>query len=282
MRKVSLPALISIFIIAQSSFAAPTMSFSRVERLFLEGRYDTVISESEALINSGSGRKDELYYLKGLSELKTDRFSNARASFNRMISNYPWSKKAFDAHLGLGDSYLLEGANAKALGVYNDMAERYHSDKNIAIVYSRLSSCYAKMGLRDKADSYYNMAKAGSPLSFEAKSPPITSESSQSSTRAPGIKIKETSALSVTRGAGKGPYSVQVGSFKNRRNADNLAKKLAACGYESYVAIPVGSGDKFYRAKVGKFETKNEASKLALRLKSEGYNIKICADDICE
>lgn len=270
MRKIFLVAIIVIFIITQASFAASRANLSRIERLFLEGKYDTVVSESDTLIDSGSGNKDELYYLKGLSELKTKRFSSARVSFNQIIVKYRWSKKAFDAHLGLGDSYLLEGDNAKSLDVYNEMVSRYPSDKNIAIVYSRLSSCYAGMGLREKADLYADMAKKKAPLSFEAKSTPVVNP------------VPKASISSVSFGAGTGGYSVQIGSFKNKKNADKLAQKLAACGYVSYVAVSVSPGDKFYRVKIGKVGSKNEASKLASRLRSEGYGAKICADAICE
>lgn len=272
MRKILLPVLMSIFVPAQLSFAASPASFSAAEKYFLEGKYNAVISESEELISSGSGRKDELYYLKGLGELKANKFNDARASFNYIISNYSWSKKVFDARLGLGDSYLLEGNNAKALSVYNDMADNYPSNKNIAIVYSRLSSCYASMGARDKADSYYAMVRTKAPLSFEAKLTPAVSSSAQipAARRAPSPD------------RGPGIYSVQVGSFKNKRNADKLVKRLASRGYESYVAIPVFSSDKFYRVKVGKFGSRDEASRTASRLESKGYRISICTDDTCE
>jgi len=272
MRKMLLAVSISIFILAQSSFAASPASFSVIEKYFLEGKYNAVISESEELISSGSGRKDELYYIKGLSELKANRFSDARTSFNHIISNYSWSKKAFDARLGLGDSYFLQGDNTGALNVYNDMAGRYPSDKNISIVYNRLSLCYARMGIRAKADSYYGMVKEKAPLSFEARSTPAISAPSQAS----------TGRNAASSDAGTGKYSVQVGSFKNKRNADRLARKLAAHGHESYVEIPVFSRDKFYRVKVGKFSSKGDASKTASKLESEGYHIKVCIDSACE
>lgn len=272
MKKVSLSVLASVLIAAQSSFAASTASFSAAERYFLEGKYDAAISESEKLIASGSGRKDELYYLKGLSELKANKLGAARASFNHIISDYPWSKKAFDARLGLGDSYFLEGDNTKALNTYNEIVDNYPSDKNIAIVYGRLSSCYARMGLRDKADSYHAMVKAKAPFSFEARLAPAAGSSPQNTI------VRKTPLPDK----GSGTISVQVGSFKNKRNADKLARKLSARGYESYVAIPVFSSDKFYRVRVGKFASKDEASGTASRLESDGYRTSICTDDMCE
>jgi len=272
MRKALFAVPILIFVLAQSSSAVSPASFSVIEKYFLEGKYNAVISETEELIGSGSGRKDELYYIKGLSELKANRFGAAKTSFNYIISNYSWSKKVFDARLGLGDSYFLEGDNTGALNVYNDIAGRYPSDKNISMVYSRLSLCYARTGARARADAYYNMVKEKAPLSFEARSAPAVAPSIQSS--------PARNAPSPIAGADR--YSVQVGSFKNKRNADKLVKKLAARGYESYVEIPVFSGDKFYRVRVGKFSSKEATSKTASRLESEGYRVKVCTDSACE
>lgn len=272
MKRILLPVLAAYFIFAQSLYASSGPSFSVIEKLFLEGKYSVVISEADALIRSGSGKKDELCYLKGLSELKTNKLAAARTSFNRIISDYSWSKKVFDARLGIGDSYMLEGDNAKALGVYNDIIERYPSNDNIAVVYARLSSCYAGLGANDKAYSCYEMVRKKAPLSFEAKTAPVVK-----------TYPKDTALRSASQPkSGMGIYSVQVGSFKSKRNADRLARKLSARGYKSYVAIPVLSSDKFYRVRVGNLASKDEASKAASTLESDGYRVKICADDVCE
>lgn len=279
MKGTLLPALVSIIIFAQLSPVSGSESgYAAAEKYFLEGNYKSAISKSDELIDSGSGRKDELYYLKGLSELKVNKFSAARASFNHIISNYSWSKKVFDARLGLGDSYFLEGNSAKAAGIYDDMIERYPTDKNIAIVYSRLSAIYAGTGARNKADSYHAMVKSKAPHSFEAKSAPVANPKPQSQGPAPA----GLAAIFSGSEAKKNGYSVQAGSFKSKRNADRLARKLAAHGYKSYVEISVSAGDKFYRVKVGKLVSKEEASRIASRLESDGYLAKICTDTACQ
>ncbi len=272
MAKIILSIMMSLFILAQSAVASSGSSLARVEKLFLDGRYNTVISEADGLINSGEGRKDELYYLKGLSELKSNKFAGARESFSCIIDHYSWSEKIFDARIGMGDSYLLEGNNSKALSVYSDIASQYSTDKNIPIVYGRLNLCYSKMGLRDKADSYLKMVRDQAPYSFEAKlASPSTIDTKK-------FAEKETSSPN----ANEGKYSLQVGSFKNKRNAEKLVRKLTAKGYKSYISIPVLSSDKFYRVKVGNFSSQAEASNIASKLKSEGYGAKSCTDDVCE
>ena len=240
MRKTSLAAITLLCLFAQLSFAdSARTGIATIEKHFLEGNYNAVISESSALIDSGRGKKDELYYLKGLSELKSNKFSAARDSFNYIISKCSWSKKVFDAHLGIGDSYMLEGNNPKALSAYNDMVIKYDKDKNISIVYGRLSLC--------RSNQQNQIKRSPNPTSAE-----------------------------------KGRISVQVGSFKDKRNADKLAKKLAARGYESHVSIPVSSDDNYYRVKVGSFNSKPEAQKLESKLRSDGYRTKVCTDNVCE
>lgn len=289
MRKTVILFLISMCILTQAAFAY-TAKLARVEKLFLEGNYEYVINESAAYIRSGAGQKDELYYLKGLSELKTSRFDDARSSFNTIIAKYPYSKKLFDAYLGFGDSHLLGGNPGNALGVYNMMAEKFPSDTNIAIVYSRMASCYTQMGLREKADYYTAMAKQCSPFGFEAKAGPVKVASSPGAVKvsAPPQQTVHISGSAVSFGGSEasgldtGRISIQVGSFKSKRNADNFVQKLSAAGYRSFVTIPVSSRDKFYRVKVGKFNSKDEASKVAGRLAGDGYNTTICTDDVCE
>ncbi|MCM8761427.1 MAG: SPOR domain-containing protein [Candidatus Omnitrophica bacterium] len=75
---------------------------------------------------------------------------------------------------------------------------------------------------------------------------------------------------------------MQVGSFKSKRNADALAKKLAGYGYEARVVIPVTAQDKLYRVRVGAFDSRQGAESLATRLKSIGYKVRICVEQSCD
>jgi DedD protein len=116
------------------------------------------------------------------------------------------------------------------------------------------------------------MVRKAAPLGFEAKSSPVVNTPPQNI-------VTNNAPVSKT---GPFKYSVQAGSFKDKRNADKLAKKLAGQGYQSYVEMPASSRDKFYRVKVGSFVSKDEALKMASKLKTDGHRIKICTDDVCE
>ena len=267
MRVIVIAQAMAALICAASVYAAKN-SLAQAERSFLEGRYDDAVSEADALIKSRSGHADEAYYIKGLSELKLKRFEDARRSFDTIKLRYPYSKRLFDAYLGMGDSCMLEGDSAGALGAYNEMAAKFVGDKNTPLIYHRLGDCYEKLGLKEKAAEYRNKAKSASPMSFESQ---------------PAYGAQKSGSISDTGKIRSAPeYSVQIGSFKNKRNAEKLARDLSCKGYEARVDMPLGGGDGLYKVRVGKSASRQQAENIASRLNMEGCNTRICSDGVCE
>jgi len=70
---------------------------------------------------------------------------------------------------------------------------------------------------------------------------------------------------------GKTLYRVQVGAFKNKGYADNLANKLKADGYDTYVVV----ADGFYKVQTGAFKNRQNANNLASKLKKAGYDVYV-------
>ena len=272
----TLPLLLSVFGIQLATCYADA-DIASVEKLFLEGRYEKVISESDKLIDSNSRQRDELYYLKGLSQLKTDRFNEAKKSFEYILSRFPRSKRIFDAYLGIGDSYFLGGNKDMAIKIYSEMADKFQNDRNIGLVHYKMADCYRALGLNDKAKDFFSRAKSTSPLSFESKIVRGSDVENIAPRQVSNIKPRE-----IPRSETKEYISVQVGCFKSKRNAEKLSQKLLKDFYESYVETPSGTGDNLYRVKVGRFKSKEEAEGLASKLKKTGYSTKICTNNICD
>jgi len=250
-------------------------TIAQAEKAFLDGRYNRAEDESKTLINARSSQRDELYYIKGLSQLKLNKYNKARDSFEYLVSRFPNSRRAFDACIGIGDSYFLEGDTSKALLVYNDVLGKFPDNGNTAIVYYRIGSCYKKAGQYDKAAAYFDKVKKLSPLSFEAR----MTDAGKSSP----LPVKEVLANPPERKTeGNGSLSVQVGSFKKIRNAENVTRKLAIAGYDSYMERPRGSGDGLYRVRVGRYRSREEAEAAAKELKKRGYSTRICSGDVCQ
>ncbi len=71
---------------------------------------------------------------------------------------------------------------------------------------------------------------------------------------------------------GTGPYTVQVGSFRQRENAWRLKRALSYSYRHVQVIKKRIRGVVFYRVLVGRFNSLSEAERVALRLTKEGYN----------
>ena len=246
-----------IFIFTLLSTAYAESEIAGAEKLFLEGRYDKVVTECERLIDARSRQRDEVYYIKGLSELKTCKFSDAKHSFETLIEKYPRSKRAVEAYTGIGDAYYLEGRYDDAAKSYKETLQKFPNDKNACILKERLDECGKKTASPAEAqDESCDNGKEASATNFIPKSNFVPKE--------------------IPRGDESAAISVQAGCFKNKRNAENMSRKLHRLGYESFVEIPAGRGDRLYRVKVGRLSSVTDAEDLAARLKKSGYKVKVC------
>lgn len=79
----------------------------------------------------------------------------------------------------------------------------------------------------------------------------------------------------VSYSSGKGPYTVQVGSFKKHSNALHLKKSLDITYQGVYILESVIRGSTYYRVRIGNFDERDEVVDLAERLADEGYVVLI-------
>ena len=82
--------------------------------------------------------------------------------------------------------------------------------------------------------------------------------------------MKEVRYLSDT-----GPFTIQVGSFKELSNASRLKLSLDLKYTMIYLTEVKIKESRFYRVRIVKFSTKEEAYKLARTLADEGYSVFI-------
>ena len=68
--------------------------------------------------------------------------------------------------------------------------------------------------------------------------------------------------------AGTG-FVVQVAAVTDRREADTIAKRLAAKGYPSFVTTPPNGTPRTFRVRVGKYPNRRDAESIAGRLQKE-------------
>jgi DedD protein len=80
----------------------------------------------------------------------------------------------------------------------------------------------------------------------------------------------ESAAPSPTS-SGRRSWSVQLGSYASRANADNLTRQVKGQGFSVFV-LPGGSGTSMrYRVRVGPLADRESAERMAAKLKSLGH-----------
>jgi tetratricopeptide (TPR) repeat protein len=266
--------IILITVFSGTSYAREAAeSLPQVEKIFLQGKYERVVSESSKLIDAGAHGREELFYLKGLGQMQLARFSEARQTLQYMVERYPKGKRAFDGYIGMGDAYFLEGKYAESISSYNDALTNHPGHKNAPIAYYKIGSAYQKLGSADKAKEYFDKVKSSSPLSFESRMIPKDAGSPSGI----GNAVKSIFKPDASEVSGEGSYFyVQVGYFKSRNNAEGLTEKLKRKGYDCYLSTQIKNGSTFYKVKVGRFSTRAEAEAQAAKLKSNGYKTRVC------
>jgi len=97
-----------------------------------------------------------------------------------------------------------------------------------------------------------------------------------SATAAPTTPAAVETAVSSPISA-RAAWAVQLGSFANRANADNLSRLLKGQGFPVYV-LPGGSGASVrYRVRVGPLADRDSAERTAAKLKSIGHASSLVA-----
>jgi cell division protein FtsN len=66
------------------------------------------------------------------------------------------------------------------------------------------------------------------------------------------------------------PYTIQVGAYKNRRQADDSRQQLASAGLDAYVVtLAAQEGVARYRVRIGTYRSREEAAAVAERLRTQ-------------
>ena len=172
------------------------------------------------------------------------------------------------------EAALIRALSLMKLGRYEEarpMLERLEkeagSEELRAQAAYSLGDSYYFQSDREQADAYYKEAVRKYPSHGEAE------------------QVRRLLGLSHPAGqfaveempGAAGPallqYSVQVGAFSRRRNAERLLNKLLRNRYDAYIS-PEQAANRF-RVRVGHLSDRAEAQTLELRLKEDGYPTQI-------
>jgi septal ring-binding cell division protein DamX len=87
-------------------------------------------------------------------------------------------------------------------------------------------------------------------------------------TATPSVKPAAPAAVAEHASTTTG-YAVQLVAVRERGEADAIARRLVAKGYQAYVLVPQPGKPPVYRVQVGRFKNRGEADKVASRLRKD-------------
>lgn len=122
-------------------------------------------------------------------------------------------------------------------------------------------------------DDYYNdlvkNQKGTSPNTSKARPlPPAPAKATErpSAKSAPSPAPAAPAAVPEQPSTSSG-YAVQLAAVRERGEADAIAQRLVAKGYQAYVLVPQPGKPPVYRVQVGRFKNRSDADKVAARLR---------------
>jgi tetratricopeptide (TPR) repeat protein len=260
------------FVICALLFDIPkayALDLDKMKSCLLNGDYQASISEGERLLSttrSNAQGLDELYHLLGLSYLKQGNYLRASDIFEIILREFKNSRFREASHIGLGDAYFVKGDYLKADGVYNDLLSSSARTKYKAGLYYRLSRTAAKLGNAQQEKAYLEKLSSEFPHSPECLGKVELFSLPQS---------METEIAMPAAGNSGFTYTVQIGAFSTRANAQRLVEALKRKGYSAYIEDSVSRGKTIYKVKAGKLASRQEARDLEKKLILEGYPTKI-------
>lgn len=128
------------------------------------------------------------------------------------------------------------------------------------------ASAPSEPGVNRTEPAIAQRAEAGSAARVESPTPARRepARAAPEKTPAPSSVTSPAAAAPVTG------WSIQVGSFASRDNAERLTGELKRAGYRSFVTEGTSGGRKLYRVRVGPEADRASAQALAERLKASG------------
>lgn len=215
------------------------LNLGSLKQSYISGDYEMAIKEGEKIMarsNYSSPGMDELYYFLGLSYLKDGNYLRASDIFEIIINEFKSSQFVKDAKLGLADIDYFKGDYDAARNGYKGLLNSKDGEALKPQLSYRLDECIGK--------------KTAAKI-------------------LPDPVIKDEVILQENY------FSVQVGSFTNSNNANNLKTELKEKGYNSFVEENTAQDKISYRVKVGKLQSRREALELEAKLAKDGYPTKI-------
>jgi cell division septation protein DedD len=261
--------------------------FLAAQRLVVEGRGNegrALIARELEAAPSGSPRYVEaLYWRAALAPTAAD----AERDYKRIIIEFPVSRRAESALIGLAQLELARGDRAQAMRHLDRVVRehptgpsrarasfwmaRVHFDEGnfpracARLADSRRHTPTEAVEMRNQLE-YYAVRCEGVDTTVVVRAP--TAESTRAMPDRPGAVATQPSRGSRATPPRAGAFTVQLGAFSTRAEADARYRKLRGQGHAVRV-VKVGA---LWRVRLGRYASREAAGEVARSLKAKNID----------
>lgn len=215
--------------------------YAQAEKLAQE-----LLSQKQTKASAG-----QVYYYLGISQLKQDRYQEARGSFLKIDADGGDAELREKVRLGVFDSYYLEENYEQAHETIRQLLRAGAGPASMSLIYLKAARANLKLARWSEAHDYLEKIVRSFPNSLEA---PVARQ-----------LLEE-----------KQYFAVQVGAFLERSRAEALVAELRQKREYAYIVETLDSNaQKFYRVRVGQLTMLKEAQNLKVHLGRLGYPAQI-------
>jgi tetratricopeptide (TPR) repeat protein len=227
--------------------------FEKIQEAYLMASYEEVVRLGDQYLDRYKGVRnaDQVFHTVALAHLELKSYSKARQRLFSLRSLFPRSPMGDQVGISLGQSFFLEGRVDEAVQVWQNSLAAFPESQYRVIYLERLAHGFEKQGRFDEARAYLERIATDYPKGFYAR------EAQERLER------------------GDLFFTVQVGSFSDKKNAQILVNELKDFGMASHLSISKSGLRTFHRVRIGQYDTKREAEQVASRLRKKGYLTKI-------
>lgn len=250
MSKLSLYRI--IFATTLIAILLPAQNIEEAIKLFNTFQFEKARSIFEELAKDvNNPRIAEIYYY--LARLTTNPDSSI-LYYQRIINNYPESRYADIAYLEIAKITIAQG--------------KY---KNALITLNELNNNYPNSELKEEIQFWFGIAQIESGNKEEG----YQTLRNLINTYPKSIWANRARNLIPQTEPHKVYYTVQVGSFRDKENAEKILEELKTKGFSGQIVEATVMGKLHYRVWIGEFETMEQAKSLLAKLDSIGIKANV-------
>jgi tetratricopeptide (TPR) repeat protein len=219
-------------------------------RLFNASQFEQARTMFQQVVqDKNEPRIAEAYYYLGRLSIAPD---SAVFYYNKVTNDYPQSRYGDIAYLEIAKIHIAREKYSNAIISLNELMRKFPDTEYQDEIMFWLGYSYINSGKKQEGEAILEELKKKFPKSLWSERAAVI------------LPTKDTPPVSEEY------YTVQVGSYRNKNNADNYAGEMRAKGYEVDVVEALVKGNTYFRVWVGKFPSLQEAKTFSQELVSQG------------